>query len=92
MQLKTLFEAAFKTGFALKTVEHWAYRRRSPPSGFPAPIKVGRQLRYIEEEIDAWIAAKAAARDGTTHLPTVERAAESGARRRGRPRKSSTVR
>lgn len=92
MQLKTLSEAASKTGFALKTVEHWAYRRRRPPSGFPMPIKVGRQLRFIEEEIDTWIAAMAAKRDGVAHPPSPDCHTEAEPKRRGRPRKSAAAR
>ena len=28
------------------TIENWAYGRKPAPAGFPAPIKVGRLLRY----------------------------------------------
>jgi predicted DNA-binding transcriptional regulator AlpA len=39
---------------------------------FPRPVKVGRASRFVSAEIDAWIAARIAARDGA--LPQVQRA------------------
>jgi prophage regulatory protein len=35
--------------------------------GFPRPIKIGsRSVAWIEEEVDAWIEARRAQRDGAT--------------------------
>jgi prophage regulatory protein len=39
-------------------------RRLSKSGRFPKPVQLSnRRIAYIEEEIDAWIAAKLAARD-----------------------------
>jgi predicted DNA-binding transcriptional regulator AlpA len=93
MQLKTLFDIAFKTQFARATIEHWAYGRRPAPAGFPSPIRVGRQLRYIEEEVDAWISSCAASRTGQPVQVDAARvdAAIPARRRPGRPRKAEVA-
>jgi len=95
MQLKTLFDIAFKTQFARATIEHWAYGRRPAPAGFPSPIRVGRHLRYIEEEVDAWITSRAAARPGqeqaTQLKDTATASSTPGRRRPGRPKKAEAA-
>lgn len=42
--------------FSPATVANWAYRRKPAPQGFPAPVKVGRILRYRRSDIEGWIA------------------------------------
>ena len=33
--------------------------------GFPKPVKIGtRSVAWVEEEVDAWVEARVAARDG----------------------------
>lgn len=41
--------------FSQATIANWAYRRKPAPQGFPAPIKVGRILRYRRIDIERWI-------------------------------------
>lgn len=31
---------------------------------FPRPVKIGRAIRFVAAEVDAWIAARIAERDG----------------------------
>lgn len=81
----TIFDSAKKICLAERTVENWAYGRRPAPEGFPAPVHVGRQLRYIEAEVDAYIAALAAARLGQPALDL--RGTATTRRPPGRPRK-----
>ena len=86
MQLITISACATKITFAQATVSNWAYGRSPAPSGFPAPLRAGRQLRYILAEVDDWISSRAAARPGQPQ------AAVAPARRRpGRPRKIERV-
>lgn len=88
MQLFDIRRVAAAIGFSPATITHWAYRRRPAPNGFPEPIHVGRQLRYIKEEVDTWVASRAAARPGQQQN---ELANTTVSRRRGRPCKSRQV-
>lgn len=89
MQLSTILDVSSLTKFSPTTIEHWAYGRRPAPAGFPSPIRAGRQIRYIQEEIDAWIRGRAAARPGNdedARLKDVTGIPTAPARRgRGRP-------
>lgn len=56
----------------LKDVEHRTGYRKSKlydlmrtPGAFPQPVRVDRHIRFVEHEIDAWIAARIAERDAT---------------------------
>lgn len=51
-QLQTLTDIADRLQISVRTV----YRL----PGFPAPIRMGRLVRWREEDIDAWIAEKRA--------------------------------
>lgn len=77
MQLHTINEVAQQLGLSPATVRHWAYGHRSPPADFPAPIKIGRRLRFIAAEIESWIRGL----QGRQVEPAVVRLA------RGRPRR-----
>lgn len=68
------------TGFAEQTIRHWATHTRQPPSGWPEPIRVGRNVRYRTAEILAWI-------NGPTLLVPPPTFIEQK-RGRGRPRKT----
>jgi predicted DNA-binding transcriptional regulator AlpA len=92
MQLDTISSLAGFINFSDATVANWTYGRRPPPAGFPAPIRVGRQLRYIREEVEAWLKERAAARPGqeqaTQLKDTATASATPGRRRPGRPKKA----
>lgn len=96
LQLLTSREVAKQLGFADLTLFHWSYGHRPAPAGFPKPIRVGRQLRYIGEEIDAWIRGlrgdDATSATTTACAPITAPAAPTlsviQAPRRGRPRKT----
>jgi len=36
---------------------------------FPQPVRYGRAIRFVESEVDAWVRARIADRDGTTSAP-----------------------
>ncbi|EQD61976.1 hypothetical protein B1A_09526 [mine drainage metagenome] len=78
MQLLTIDQIAERLGFSPVTIAHWAYGHRRAPENFPAPIHVGRQLRFVAADIDAWISALRGVTDTVSESP----------RRRGRARKS----
>lgn len=84
-QLLTIEQVALLLALSPVTVTHWSYGRRAAPKQFPAPIRVGRQLRYLETDIDRWIVA----RRGGDPVPPVLGCAQhaSPVRRRGRPPK-----
>lgn len=78
MQLLTIDQIAARLGFSPVTIAHWAYGHRRAPENFPAPIHIGRQLRFVAADIDAWISALRGVPDAASEPP----------RRRGRARKS----
>lgn len=82
-KLLTIELIALATCLSEVTVRHWAYGHRAPPPGFPKPIRVGRQIRFVEEEFNDWIDAIRGKPE--TPAPTVA----SSEKRRGRPRKSA---
>lgn len=50
-----------RTGLARSTI----YRMLAAGADFPRPVKLGdRAIGFVAAEIDAWIAARAAERDG----------------------------
>lgn len=72
------------TGFAPQTLRHWATHTRTPPLGWPEPIRVGRNVRYRTDEIIRWINGG----DRTSEIaPPI--ATEEQKRGRGRPRKGA---
>ena len=66
------------------TPEGWAYGRKTPPAGFPSPIKVSNRLRWREDQIDTWLISQSS--DGSTPAPVTPAAPTK--RGRGRPRKA----
>lgn len=89
--LLTIPQAAERIQMSRATVKHWAYRRRPAPPGFPDPVRINRNLRYIAQDIDEWIDSL---RDKVERRPVFspERDANLNRRRCGRPRKVSTDR
>jgi predicted DNA-binding transcriptional regulator AlpA len=75
----TIEEVALLLVLSEATVRHWSYGHRPPPKGFPRPIRIGRQLRYVAADLDAWISGICTAE--ATVAP------EETAKKRGRPRK-----
>jgi len=86
--LLTIAQAADRIQMSPVTVTHWAYRRRPAPAGFPEPVHINRNLRYVAHDIDEWI--EGLRRHGASQ--SVERSVVATvARRRGRPRKMPAV-
>lgn len=53
----------------------YAYELMSAqPPAFPRPVKIGKASRFLSAEVDAWIAARIAARDAAASI-AVHRAA-----------------
>lgn len=80
MQLLKIDEVAIQLGLSPITIQHWVYGHRPAPANFPAPIRIGRQLRFVDADVDGWIRALRGDPAESTE-PFHER-------RRGRPRKS----
>lgn len=84
MQLLKIDEVAAQLGLSPVTIQHWAYGHRSAPANFPAPIRIGRQLRFVDVDVDGWIRGLRGEPSGSTE-PVGQH------RRRGRPRKSKPL-
>lgn len=81
------------------TLRKWAYRAQPAPPGFPAPVRVGRLLRYRLSDLEAWVAGLPPAHSRDSIPPAPESAqvsdciagkgevAPQPSRRPGRPRK-----
>ena len=55
--------AAKKVGVEPITVDRWSHDPKYAHLNFPKPIPLGdNSVGYVEEEIDEWLAARAAAR------------------------------
>lgn len=89
--LLTIPQTAERIQMSRTTVKHWAYRRRPAPIGFPDPVRINRNLRYIAQDIDEWIDSLRAKMERRPIL-LPERNANLNRRCRGRPRKVSTGR
>lgn len=79
-KLLTMQDIAAILALSEVTVRHWGYGHRPPPENFPQPIRVGRQLRYVADELDDWICGLR----GTQAAAPRQAAA---GKTRGRPRK-----
>jgi prophage regulatory protein len=56
-------DAARKIGVSRMTVFRWATQPKYADMGFPKPIDLGvNSVGFVEEEIDSWLAARAAER------------------------------
>ncbi len=56
--------AARKCAVAPMTIRRWATQPEYADTGFPKPLELGtNSVGFIEAEVDAWLAARAAERD-----------------------------
>lgn len=78
---------AERTSFRRATVLNWAYGRKPAPHGFPRPAKVGNRLRWVEADVDAWIAGMS--QTAAAPVPAPVALPPPPQRGRGRPRKMS---
>jgi len=83
--LLTIEDVAELLSLSKVTIEHWAYRRRPAPNGFPAPLKIARRLRWRESDFDAWISNLSSAQ---LTVPDANLEGTPTRRRPGRPRKT----
>jgi predicted DNA-binding transcriptional regulator AlpA len=86
--LLTIAQTADRINMSPTTVIHWAYRRRPAPAGFPEPVHINRNLRYVAQDIDDWIEGL---RDRGGSRPIMSGIVTTAARRRGRRRKVAPV-
>lgn len=84
MQLLKIDEVATQLGLSPVTIQHWAYGHRPAPANFPMPIRIGRQLRFVDADVDGWIRSLRGEPGGPTETLDQHR-------RRGRPRKSKPL-
>jgi len=61
IRLLTLHEVEQRTGYRKTKL----YELLDEPGAFPQPVRHGRNIRFVESEVDAWIAARIAERDAT---------------------------
>ena len=54
--LLDLYEAAALVGFSSSSVRHWTYGHKPAPTGWPAPVHVGRNIRYRRADLENWVA------------------------------------
>lgn len=75
------------------SVWNWQYGRKTPPFGFPPPVKIGASVRWRSSDIQAFILGLPLATTGRIPLPGQPPAApgpvalDKPVRGRGRPRK-----
>lgn len=72
--------------FSPATIANWAYGRKPAPKGFPAPIKVGRILRYRRLDLETWIANLRGGESVLSSASESNIASTTKRRPRGRPR------
>jgi predicted DNA-binding transcriptional regulator AlpA len=78
------------------SVWNWQYGRKTPPVGFPPPVKIGASVRWRSSDIQAFILGLPLATTGRIPLPGQTPAAsgpvvlDKPVRGRGRPRKMPT--
>lgn len=90
--LLSITDAAKLISFATATVENWAYGRKTPPPGFPSPIKIGRLLKYRAADLIDWVTQLNAHRSPVTRENESRLCEElPPRRRRGRPSKLQEV-
>ena len=65
--------AAQKCGVNRMTLYRWATQPEYDHMDFPKPVTLGaNSVGFIEEEVDAWLEAQAAKRDGATATEAVD--------------------
>ena len=65
--------AARKCGVNRMTLYRWATQPEYDHMGFPKPVTLGaNSVGFIEEEVDAWLEAQVAKRDGATPIEAVD--------------------
>lgn len=56
--------AAQKCGVSIITIRRWALQPEYAAKGFPSPVILGENsVGFVEQEIDDWLAERAAKRD-----------------------------
>lgn len=76
------------------SIWNWQYGRKTPPVGFPPPVKIGTSVRWRSSDIQVFILGLPVTTTGRIPAPTVLQAAptkmmvlDKPVRGRGRPRK-----
>ena len=60
MNILRYADAAQKCGVTRMTIRRWATQPENAEMGFPKPIFLGaNSVGFIQEEVDAWLAARA---------------------------------
>lgn len=78
------------------SIWNWQYGRKTPPVGFPPPVKIGASVRWRSSDIQVFILGLPLTTTGSIPLPGLAQAAPAAIvltkplRGRGRPRKNQT--
>ena len=78
------------------SIWNWQYGRKTPPLGFPPPVKIGASVRWRSSDIQAFILGLPLTTTGRIPMPGLVQATPTAlvlvkpVRGRGRPRKIPT--
>jgi predicted DNA-binding transcriptional regulator AlpA len=78
------------------SIWNWQYGRKTPPIGFPPPVKIGASVRWRSSDIQAFILGLPPTTTGRIAVPGLAQATSTTVvltkpvRGRGRPRKNQT--
>ena len=81
---------------SVASIWNWQYGRKTPPFGFPPPIKIGASVRWRSLDIQEFIKGLPPTTTGRIPLPGLALATQATVvltnpvRGRGRPRKNQT--
>lgn len=97
LELLDATEVAAILKISKASVWNWQYGRKTPPAGFPPPVKIGTSVRWRSSDIHVFIQGLPFSTTGRIPVPGVVQAAaakvvvlDKPVRGRGRPRKVQT--
>ena len=96
LELLTAAEVAVILKISEASIWNWQYGRKTPPVGFPPPVKIGASVRWRSSDIQEFILGLPPATTGRIPLPGLPQVAPTAlvlnkpVRGRGRPRKFQT--
>jgi predicted DNA-binding transcriptional regulator AlpA len=96
LELLTAAEVAVILKISEASIWNWQYGRKTPPVGFPPPVKIGASVRWRSSDIQEFIKGLPHTTTGCIPLPGLVQATPptvvltTPVRGRGRPRKNQT--
>ena len=96
LELLTAAEVAVILKISEASIWNWQYGRKTPPVGFPPPVKIGASVRWRSSDIQEFIKGLPPTTTGRIPVPGLAQttpatvALTKPVRGRGRPRKNQT--